>query len=218
MQAIKKYLKFFIPFLLYIGVTPLLGLFIENPEYAGYIIKTFLVTSALIYYWKQYNIKFRFDITSVIVGILIFIIWVGPELFLRLPGWYFIGDLSSFNPFLLDPDKFLIIFILIVRVFGAVIAAPLVEELFVRSFLIRYLIDEDFESVRIGAYTLISFTVTVLFFGLSHQRWIPGLITGIILNLLLYWKKDISSCIIAHSSANAFLAAYVILTNSWFFW
>ena len=212
MAFIKKSLKYIIPFVLYIAITPLLGLFIDEPMYAGYVIKTILAAAALAYYWKKYKeIKFRFDLHAVLAGIVIFAIWVG------IDGLYpHLGEPSPFNPFVFGGIQagILLAFIL----FGAIMIAPIIEELFVRSFLIRYIISEDFEKVKIGAYSLSSFIITVLFFGFSHNRWLAGIITGIILNLLLYKKKELNSCIIAHSIANLLLAIFVLSTGSWEFW
>ncbi|MEA3515505.1 MAG: CAAX prenyl protease-related protein [Nanoarchaeota archaeon] len=212
MVLIKNSLKYIIPFIIYISISPLLGIFIEEPMYAAYIIKTILVTAALIYYWKKYKeIKFKFDLHAILAGLLIFIIWVGIDSL-----YPHLGEPSAFNPFIFEGFQAAVI--LIIRLFGAIMIAPIIEELFVRSFLIRYIISENFEKVKIGAYTLSSFIITVLFFGFSHNRWLAGIFTGIILNLLLYKKKELSSCIIAHAVANALLAIFVLSTGNWGFW
>lgn len=211
MAFLKNAAKYLIPFVLYLAVTPVLGLFLDEPMYAGYVIKTILVTAVLLYYWKQYNIRFRLDFLAIGIGIAIFLLWVGIE------GFYpHIGEPSAFNPYLFE--GFTAVLLIIIRVFGAIVTASIVEELFVRSFLIRYLVKEDFENVRQGTFTWLSFIITVLFFGFSHQRWLAGIITGVLLTLLLYKRKNIGSCIIAHSVANACLAAFVLTTENWFFW
>lgn len=212
MGLLKKSLKYVIPFVIYVSITPLLGLFIEEPMYAGYILKTFLATGAIVYYWKQYKeIRFRMDMTAILVGALIFIVWIGIDSF-----YPHIGEPSSFNPFVFGGMQAAVI--IAIRLFGAIITASIIEELFVRSFLMRFIISENFDKVKIGAYTLSSFIITTLFFGFSHNRWLAGLITGVLLNILLYKRKSISSCIIAHSVANLLLAAFVLYTGSWQFW
>ena len=104
------------------------------------------------------------------------------------------------------------------KLLGGILVAPLIEELFTRGFLLRFLIDPDKWEKIAPKFTWFSFIVTVLFFGFSHNRWLAGLIVGIILNLLYIKTKRIENCIIAHAVANAALAAYVILINSWQFW
>ena len=101
---------------------------------------------------------------------------------------------------------------------GPIIAA-VVEELVIRSWLIRFIVDPNkWDKVKIGTYTFLSFAITVAFFGFAHNRWLVGIISGIIFNLWLYYRKDIFSCIQAHASANLFLALYVVLTQAWYFW
>ncbi len=113
----------------------------------------------------------------------------------------------------------MLIVLLSIRLVGSVLVAAFIEELFIRSFLLRVLIDPDkWAVVPVGTYTLGSFVVVVLFFGFAHFQWLPGILTGIILNLLLYKRKKIFSCVQAHAIANLMLFLYVTYTGSWFFW
>ena len=71
-----------------------------------------------------------------------------------------------------------------VRVFGLAVIVPLAEELFWRGFLLRWIIDEEFEKVSIGQYTFRSCVAVVLFneqeevlilFRNPHiSQWMPG--------------------------------------------
>jgi CAAX prenyl protease-like protein len=92
------------------------------------------------------------------------------------------------------------------------------EELFWRSFLLRYLINPDFKKVPIGTFSLFSFVSTVVLFGLEHHRWLPGIIAGIIYTLLLYRKKELFDCILSHAITNLVLGIYVIMTHQWRYW
>ena len=46
---------------------------------------------------------------------------------------------------------------------------PVMEELFWRSFVIRYVISPRFETVPIGAFTPLSFAATVVLFGVELE-------------------------------------------------
>lgn len=59
-----------------------------------------------------------------------------------------------------------------IRIFGASIVIPLMEELFCRSFLIRWVVNPDFEKVVFGTFTLGSFASTVVVCGLEHNLWL----------------------------------------------
>ncbi len=98
------------------------------------------------------------------------------------------------------------------------IVVPLTEELFWRAFLIRWLIKEDFKSVPVGAFTWLSFAVTVGLFGAEHTEWLAGLICGVLYNGLYYKRKDVFSCVVAHAVSNAALAAWVLSRGDWKFW
>ena len=201
--------KYIIPFVLV-----LLGMFLPNfgiNEYIAYIIKTILGVGAIIYFWKQYDeIKVKFDFMSWIVGLVLIAIWIGLE-------FLYTGTKTDFNPFTLSSPLSWIV--LISKLIGMVVVAAVVEELFIRSFLARLFIDPNkWEKVPIGTFSWMSFIITVIIFGFMHDRWIVGIISGIIFNLWLYYKKDMFACIQCHASANLFLAIYAILTHSWFLW
>jgi CAAX prenyl protease-like protein len=55
-------------------------------------------------------------------------------------------------------------------------------------------------------------------FGVEHNTWLAGLICGALYNWLLYRRKSVSACIIAHSVSNAALAAWVLARGDWKFW
>lgn len=220
----KQYRPYLIPFLAFLVLT-YAGAWIPVGPYLLYPIKTIVVGALLYYYRKAYSeVRFRFSWIALVVGVLVFIIWVAPE------SWYpymTLGE-KEFTPFKLGSSEFnpytlghgwaayvLIIF----RIIGAALVVPILEELFWRSFAIRWLInDKDFTSVPIGTFTWFSCIVIVLGFGFEHHRWFVGILAGILYNLLLYRKKDLSACIIAHAVTNLLLGIYVIATQQWTFW
>jgi len=103
-------------------------------------------------------------------------------------------------------------------VVGAVIVVPLMEELFWRAFLIRWLVRADFKQVPVGTFSWPSFAVTVVLFGGEHREWLAGLICGAMYNWLLYKRKDVFSCVVAHAVSNAALTAWVLARGDWKFW
>jgi hypothetical protein len=104
------------------------------------------------------------------------------------------------------------------RVIGAVVVVPVMEELFWRAFLIRWLVNEDFQRVPVGTFTWMSFAVTTLFFGLEHDQWLVGLICGAAYNGLLYRTRSVWACVVAHAVSNAALAGWVLARGDWKFW
>jgi CAAX prenyl protease-like protein len=104
------------------------------------------------------------------------------------------------------------------RLFGAALVVPVMEELFWRSFLIRYIVNSDFTKVPVGLFSWGSFAITVVLFGLEHHYLIAGMMAGIAYNLLLYRSRSLAHCILAHGVTNLVLGWYVLQTGAWHFW
>ncbi len=77
------------------------------------------------------------------IGLLVLVLWVGLDSY--YPRFVVQGSRSAFDPGRLsDSGRWAF---LAVRFFGLVALVPLIEELFWRSFLIRYIINPDFWTV-----------------------------------------------------------------------
>jgi len=204
----KNLLYYILPFSVYVLATYLTDIFKLN-FYLSYSIRGILTFLLFVYFWKKYKVKFKLDFLSIIIGVVIFIVW------LALEGVFVKADIQ-YDPTLI-PNLFVPLILL--KVFSMVLVAPFIEELFTRSFLIRFFIEpRKWEKVKLGSYTFFSFILTALFFGFMHQRWLQGIIVGIILNLLLYKTKRIDTCIQAHIVGNLLLAVFAIITQNWVLW
>jgi CAAX prenyl protease-like protein len=143
---------------------------------------------------------------AIVVGLVAIVIWIAID--------RFYPKLSSAAPFDATGQWVFITF----RVAGAVVVVPLMEELFWRAFLIRWLVNEDFKKVPVGTFTWASFGITAALFGAEHNEWLAGLICGALYNWLYYRRKDVFSCVVAHAVSNAALAAWVLARGDWKFW
>ena len=189
---------YIIPFLVYVISIPLIA---NNYLLVARVAVLLLL---LFLFKKFYKFELKFDIFSVLIGFAIFLFWI------LLEGYYPIFGATSYTP-----ESNIALFF---RILSFIVITPIIEEFFTRNFLARILMKNDWEKVPLGKFTTTSFILTVLFFGFSHNRWLPGLIAGILLNYLIYKKRNMNSVIVAHSTANLLLAVYVIYTKSWFFW
>lgn len=184
-----------------------------------YPIKTFAVVCLLLLLWKNYDEIILKDLRNVkktlislFSGLLIFFLWINLDFSFATQG-----NPQGFNPFQFE-STIVQLSMISVRIAGAVLVVPVMEELFWRSFLIRYLVTNDFSKTPIGQFTWFSFLATSLLFGLEHHYILAGVVAGIIFNLLLYQTKSLAQCILAHAVANLGLAIYVLLTGEWRFW
>jgi uncharacterized protein len=139
----------------------LLGLFELthlHAVYAVYPIKTFVAGFLVFKYWYRLPpIRPTQVWGSIGVGCMVAALWIGLDstLVKRVPG-------EGFNPYpLFGPNETshaLIFF----RVLGAVIVLPLIVEIFLRGFLMRYFISPQFSGIKLGTFTRLSFFGTVM--------------------------------------------------------
>jgi hypothetical protein len=179
-----------------------------------YPIKTIIVGVLLLMFRRTYTeIKLRVSLLAIVAGLIVFVVWVLPE------GYYpTLGEPTGLDPFEQFTSRSWTVVWIGFRLIGAVVVVPIMEELFWRSFLLRYLINPDFKQIPVGAFSWLSFGGTVVLFGLEHHRWLPGIIAGIIYTLLLYRKKELFDCILAHAITNLALGLYVLVTRQWVYW
>ncbi len=104
------------------------------------------------------------------------------------------------------------------RLTGATLLVPVAEELFWRGFILRWIVNPDFQKVPIGTFTWPSFVLTSLLFATEHNRWLVGLVAGIVYNLLVYRTRSLFACMVAHGVTNLALGVYVLNTGLWTFW
>ncbi|OEU74754.1 MAG: CAAX prenyl protease-related protein [Desulfuromonadales bacterium C00003068] len=94
---------------------------------------------------------------------------------------------------------------------GASFVVPILSELFWRSFMLRYIIEQDFKSVAIGQFQFFSFIVVVALTTLPTNYIIPIALTCIIQNSLIVWQKNLRCCIVANMLSSTALTLYCIL-------
>ena len=96
---------------------------------------------------------------------------------------------------------------------------PVLEELFWRGWLMRWLVDRDFEKIPLGTYVPQAFWIVAVLFASEHGSfWDVGLITGAVFNWWMVKRRNMWDCIIAHAVTNGVLAAYVIVGGHWEYW
>jgi CAAX prenyl protease-like protein len=187
--------------------------------YCLYPFKAFSVALLLFLCRKSYHeISIRdlrrpfVTLISILSGIVVFVFWIHMDF-----PFATIGSPQGFNPDIFHGNA-MRIFMTATRLFGAALVVPVMEELFWRSFLIRYIVDQDFSKVPMGLFTWSSFLITAILFGLEHNLFLAGIMAGIAYNLVLYFSRSISHCIVAHAVTNLALGIYVISSGKWYFW
>jgi CAAX prenyl protease-like protein len=105
------------------------------------------------------------------------------------------------------------------RMISCTVLVPMLEELFWRGWLMRWLIDKDFERVPLGKYLPSAFWIVALLFASEHgPYWEVGLAAGIVYNWWMIRTRNLADCIWAHAVTNGILSVYVLLTDQWQYW
>ena len=182
-----------------------------------------LVLAAVCYLcWPpELSVHPRAAIASMGVGIFVFFLWIAPDLL--VPGYrnniLFSNSLTGHLHSSLQPSELRSTWVLFWRTIRAVMIVPIVEELFWRAWLMRWLINADFSKVQLGTYRTFPFWLTAALFASEHgPYWDVGLFAGIIYNGWMIRTKSVADCILMHAVTNGCLSAYVIATSQWQYW
>ena len=181
------------------------------------------VMAAVLWVFSRSVIDLRAPhaIASAAAGIAVFLLWVAPDLI--FPGyrhhWLWSNAVTGQVASSLPEGFHMSNFVLVFRTLRAVVIVPIVEELFWRGWLLRWLIDNDFRRVPLGAWSASSFVITTLLFASEHgPYWDVGLLAGAAYNLWIVRTKSLGDCILAHAVTNGLLSAYVIAGGKWEYW
>ena len=158
---------------------------------------------------------------TVLIGIAVFVVWIAPDAL--IPGyrhhWLFqnaiVGSIGTPPP----ADVLLQPVVLWSRIFRAVVLVPVIEELFWRAWLMRWLISPQFEKIPLGTYKPLAFWLTAVLFAAEHgSYWEVGLIAGVVYNWWMVRTRSLGDCILMHAVTNACLCGYVVATRHFEYW
>lgn len=192
------------------------SLWIAHPEFWIYPLQTALCAGALVFYWRSYDWGKRGGTgLAVAAGVVVLAIWIAPQAFLGAAPRN-----DGFNPTLLAENPALYWMTVVARFARLVVIVPLIEEIFWRGFLMRFLIKEDFTSVPMGAFQWKSFLLVAVFFMFVHGMadWPAALLCGLAYNFLAIRTGSLAACVLAHALTNLGLGFYIMATRQWGFW
>lgn len=188
----------------------------------SYAAKTLLVAVLLVVLWRHFT-RIRWDHwpLGVLVGVVGVVQWVGMEklLLATIGDYHFLSREPFVPPEFFSDSRWMWSFVA-VRLIGAALLVPVMEELFWRDFLWRSLIaPNDFKLADVGEWDPKAFwTVAVVFGAGVHVEWITAIAYGLLVGWLLVRTKSLGACIVAHCVTNLLLGAYVVVYQDWAFW
>lgn len=204
-------LPYVLPFAVFLILTEL-ARWVPNSLVWIYPLKTVVAGGLLLWFRKTYSeIHNDFSWLAVAVGVVVLLLWLP-----LYGGYLLLSEPEIVNPYELA-GTWAVPWIA-VRLLGSSIIVPIMEELFWRSFLLRYLVNPDFRQVPLGTFTPSALAISVVLFGIEHNQWVAGMIAGLLYTLLLFRTKSLFSCIVAHAVTNLLLGVYVLVTQQWQYW
>ncbi len=220
----KKVTAYIAPMLVFCGFLALTSglhkidnhIWLRRCEYWIYPLQTLVCGFLLVKWWRESSITPpRRLMIGIAIGILVFILWISPQAFFG-----YARRIDGFNPDLFANQSSLYWPTILFRFLRLVVVVPLVEEIFWRGFLLRYLIDEKFDRVPFGTFSWLSFSIVTLAFGFSHSQpdWAAAILTGVLYNMVVYWSKNLATCVLTHAVTNLLLGLWIMRTGQWGFW
>jgi len=181
-----------------------------------YPLQSGAVLALLIALWREYDELHRFTLTlSQIlvaggVGAIVTVLWV-----LLDDSWMIAGSGPGYDPRVdgrIDP------LLAAIRLLGATLVVPVMEELFWRSFLMRWIERADFRLVDPARIGFKAFVLPTLLFGVEHHLWLAGVVAGSAYGLLYLRHRNLWSPVLGHAVTNGLLGIWVLATGDWAFW
>jgi CAAX prenyl protease-like protein len=195
-----------------------------------YTVKIALTIAAMVFVLPGYRaFPFRISLLAIAVGIVGIVLWVGlchlsleRKLLapLGLDSLLGLGERPAFKPLeeLAATPVWARIF-LAIRFLGLALVVPIIEEFFLRGFLMRFVIRDTWWSVPFGTLTRTAAIVGTAVPMLMHPAELLAAAVWFSLVTWLMWRtRNIWDCVAAHAVTNLLLGIYVVTQHQWQLW
>lgn len=212
-----------LPFAAFIVVLVVRSLLPEGSSVMGidlrwlYALQAGVAALMLGVWWREFSELaarpgVRDTALSVAVGVAVWWIWVRLD-----EPWMRLGTPDNpFNP--VAPGGEVLWGLIALRWLGATLVVPLMEELFWRSLLMRWIEDHDFMRVdprRVGWRAIV---LSTFVFTLAHTEWLAAALAGLAYALLYRYSGKLWTAVLAHAVTNGVLGIWVIVWGHWGYW
>lgn len=202
----------YLPFVIWVLITAanLLG---GAAMFWSYPVKV-VVGAWMVWEMRRFVPEMRWTVSwqAVVVGVLMFVAWVGLDPFYPKNNLLFKDTEDSiWNPFAYYGEGSPVAWTLIViRIFGMTVLVPPIEEAFYRSLVYRWIIKYDFTKVALNHFDGVALVLVSVLFGAMHFQWLPGIMCGLAYQWLVIRKGHLGDAITAHAITNFLLGVYVV--------
>lgn len=206
----------------------------QDPAQFIYPLQTLVTLGFLVHYWPHYTFRWswRWCLTAVVFGAAGIGVWLLPTLLydhwgltgkttglLRLLG--VAPRLEGFDPGIFhQPAAWWTA--VVCRFLRAVVVVALIEELFWRGFLMRFVGDweGDYWSQPFGRASWKSYLIVTALFMAAHAPvdYAAAFVYGSLTYLLCVWSKSLGACVLMHATANLLMGLYIMASGKYGLW
>ena len=206
----------------------------QDPAHFIYPLQSLTALAALFYYRKSYRFDFSWKWSALAVwfGAVGIAFWLMPtalydhwEMSGKTTGllkWLGVAERrDGFDPGIFSQPAAWWTTVLL-RFLRAVVVVALVEEIFWRGFLMRFVCDweGDYWKQPFGRASWKSFLIVTGLFMAAHAPvdYAGAFIYGSLTYLLCIWSKSLGACVIMHAVANLLMGLYIMDTGKYGLW
>ncbi len=192
-----------------------------------YTAKIALSIAAIAFVWPIFRqFPWRVSPLAIVVGVVGVALWVGISYFeieqkllpaIGLGGFLGSGQRSAFNPLVeLAGQPAWAYGFLAIRFVGLALVVPVAEEFFLRGFLMRLCVHEQWWKVPFGTVNLLAVVVgTAVPMAMHPAELLAAMIWFSMVTGLMIATRNIWDCVAAHAVTNLLLGIYVVSFNQW---
>lgn len=198
----------------------------QDPAQLVYPLQSLVAAALLVRYWRLYRFdwSWKWSVAGVVCGAVGIGFWVLPTTLYdalgmtgKPTGWLgWLGVAArreGFDPGIFDhPLAYWAS--LLMRFFRAAVVVALVEEIFWRGFLMRFVCDweGDYWRQPFGRADWRSYGIVTLVFMLAHAPvdYAGALVYGSLTYGLCVWSKNLGACVVMHATANLLMGCYAM--------
>lgn len=206
----------------------------QDPAHFIYPIQTLATLALLVHYWQNYTfgMTWKWSLTAMLFGVAGIGFWLLPTTLYDHWGLThnptgilgLLGVAERKDGF--DPGIFhdagawwtAVVF----RFLRAVVVVALVEELFWRGFLMRFVCDweGDYWQQPFGRASWKSYLIITGLFMTAHAPvdYAGTFVYGSLTYLLCVWSKSLGACVIMHATANLLMGLYIMAYGKYGLW
>lgn len=187
------------------------------------VLRGSVIVASLWFFSRQVLATLRVEhaLQSTLLGVAVFALWIAPDTLIA--GWrdqvIFQNSVTGTVKTTIAPEEFANPLVVALRFARAALLVPVLEELFWRGWLPRWIVNPDWRSVQLGTYNTLAFVGTAVLFAAEHgPYWEVGLLCGLIFNWWMWRTRSLGDLMLTHAVTNACLSVWVLVSGRYEYW